>query len=69
MSIELLPPTPKYPKEYHVRPNYCTCHPETCCCNDWAVHAPDGSKVDTFFYKQAAVDHAEWRNRNAKEGK
>ena len=28
MSIELLPPDPQYPNAYHVRSNYCRCHPD-----------------------------------------
>ena len=54
MSIELLPPTPKYPNSYHVRTNYCQCHPETCCCNDWAVHDHNGEKHSTYFYRKDA---------------
>lgn len=65
MSIELLPPDKTYPATYHVRPNHCTCHPETCCCNDWAVYAPNGTKVATFYYKTVAKGHAEWLNLNA----
>jgi len=47
MSIELLPPDPVYPAGYHVRPNYCRCHPETCCCSNYAVHDKAGAKVTT----------------------
>ena len=54
MSIELLPPDPQYPSGYHVRTNYCRCHPETCCCNDWAVHGPDGEKHSTHFHEETA---------------
>lgn len=49
MSIELLPPDPVYPNACHVRSNFCRCHPETCCCNDWAVHGPDEVKHSTHF--------------------
>lgn len=37
--------------KYEVRPNHCNCHPETCCCNDWAIYAPDGAKHTTYFNK------------------
>lgn len=62
MSTELLPSTPKYKKEWHVRKNYCQCHPETCCCNDWAVHKPDGEKCTTFFNHKDAVNYADLMN-------
>lgn len=40
---------------YEVKPNYCNCHPETCCCNDWAViDATDGMPYDTFFDQRKA---------------
>jgi hypothetical protein len=42
------------PKKYEVARNRCNCHPETCCCNDWAVYAPGGEKWDTFFKKENA---------------
>lgn len=54
MSIELLPPDLVYPRQFHVRPNYCKCHPETCCCGYLAVHDPDGDKVATFNHKDDA---------------
>jgi hypothetical protein len=63
MSIELLPPTPIYDKKYHVRINFCDCHPETCCCNDWAVHTPDGEKEITFYKKNDAQDWADFKNK------
>lgn len=39
---------------YQVRPNFCNCHPETCCCNNWAIYRQDGSKFSTFFDKADA---------------
>ena len=54
MSIELLPPDPTYPRTFHVRPNYCRCHPETCGCNDWALFDPDGKRVTTFYHEEDA---------------
>jgi hypothetical protein len=66
MSIELLPPTPKYPAKWHVRSNHCNCHPETCCCDDWAVHDQNGEKRITFFHKKDAQDWAEFKNARQK---
>lgn len=63
MSIELLPPTKTYPAKYHVRQNFCRCHPETCCCDDWAVHLPSGKKYTTHNSKEVAADLAEWLNK------
>jgi hypothetical protein len=38
------------PKKYIVDFNSCRCHPETCCCKDWAIW--EGSKkVETFTEK------------------
>jgi len=55
MSIELLPPSEKKNTgKYHVKPNWCGCHPETCCCNDWVLNDPKGEKVTTFFNKSDA---------------
>jgi hypothetical protein len=62
MSIELLPPDKKYPKKFHVRVNYCKCHPETCCCNDWAVFDPNGKKHSTFFAEDTAHEVADALN-------
>ncbi len=54
MSMELLPPDPKYPRRFHVRQNYCRCHPESCGCDDWAIYDPNGEKVTTFHNKNDA---------------
>lgn len=62
MSIELLPPTKTYPAAYHVRQNWCRCHPETCCCRDFAVHAPNGDKHSTHNSEEDAKAIAEWQN-------
>lgn len=48
MSIELASADPTRPRRFHVRPNFCRCHAETCSHNDWAVHDPNGEKVTTF---------------------
>lgn len=26
------------PNGYAVYPNYCQCHPETCCCSPWVIY-------------------------------
>ena len=39
---------------YEVRFNSCGCHPETCCCNDWAIFSTDGKKHSTHFTRQLA---------------
>jgi hypothetical protein len=65
MSIELLPPDKKHPNEYHVRPNYCRCHPETCCCDPWAVFDGNGEKWETFWDKTIAERVAKSLNAGA----
>jgi hypothetical protein len=63
MSVELLPADRKASKGFEVRPNRCNCHPETCCCNDWAVYGPDGTKVrPTFFHEEDADEYAADQN-------
>lgn len=62
MSLEYLPWTPPTPDAYHVKTNYCRCHPETCCCDDWAVYGPDGEKRSTHFHKETAELVAEALN-------
>jgi hypothetical protein len=42
---------------FTVRPNQCSCHPETCGCNPWAVFI-DGRKDLTFFHEQDATIYA-----------
>lgn len=64
MSIELASSDQEYPNEYHVRPNWCNCHPETCCCNDWAVHAPNGDKHSTYRHEEIAEEIADLLNRS-----
>ena len=63
MSIELLPPAEKHPDKWHVRSNQCNCHPETCCCNPWAVCAPDGKKQATYFNKGDAEEFARFKEQ------
>lgn len=63
MSIELLPPTPIWPSEYHVRPNHCNCHVETCNCDDWAVYC-GAVKGLTFNRKEDAVEWANFKNKD-----
>jgi len=63
VSIELcLPLDNKIRGIYHVAPNYCQCHPETCCCNYWRLNDPNGEKVTTFYNKVDAESLAEKLN-------
>jgi hypothetical protein len=54
------------PKRYTVEMNRCSCHPETCCCNDWAVY-DKGKKVTTFFEKESADLFCEYLNKEDNE--
>lgn len=47
---------------YTVKINYCTCHPETCCCNKWVVIDTNGEKHSTYFHKNTAQEVAEALN-------
>lgn len=53
---------------YTVGPNPCDCHPETCCCLDWAVFAPDGKKHSTQFTRRTADEIAAALNRPTAKG-
>jgi len=46
---------------FEVKRNLCNCHPETCCCNDWAIFK-SGIKHSTYFNKRVAEDVAEALN-------
>ena len=49
---------------YKATGNTCDCHPETCCCKDWAVF--DGNKKhSTYFDKATAVQVAESLNKSS----
>lgn len=52
----------KIKEKYQVKSNYCNCHPETCCCNDWAVYSADGEKHSTHFKREVAELVAEALN-------
>jgi hypothetical protein len=52
---------------YRVEVNYCRCHPETCCCNDWRIVDSKGDKVSTHFLKEDADRLADLLNSAAKE--
>ena len=68
MSIELLPPDPVCPKgQYHVRKNYCQCHPETCCYNDWAVFEPSDEKHTSHFHRDVTETFAKLLNREMEQ--
>lgn len=51
-----------YPSLYHVAYNRCRCHPETCCCNDYAVIKPSGTTLMTTMHHSVAVEVAEALN-------
>ncbi len=51
------------PPKWVVKPNRCNCHPETCCCDDWAVYSPSGEKELTFFNKHHADEWVEFKNK------
>lgn len=60
MTIELCSPAPKWSADrFHVRPNRCDCHPETCGCNPWVVHGPDGQRHSSYYAKETADSIAE----------
>ena len=50
--------------EYQVKPNWCRCHPETCCCDHWAIVNPDGSKHSTHYAKEHADEYCQLMNAN-----
>lgn len=35
--------------EYKVVSNWCNCHPETCCCSDYAIVNEQGEKITTVY--------------------
>lgn len=50
--------------DYEVERNNCRCHPETCCCDDWAIISPTGEKHSTYFHKSTAEEIAALLNQN-----
>lgn len=50
-------------KLYTFGPNYCDCHPETCCCDKWAIYKPNGEKYVTVYMKATAEDLTEALNK------
>jgi hypothetical protein len=48
--------------DYRVVPNWCNCHPETCCCNDWAIVTNRDTKHSTHFDQTQAINIAEALN-------
>lgn len=48
----------KMTARYTVCRNRCQCHPETCCCNDWAVCTSDGVTHATYYKKETADEVA-----------
>ena len=53
----------KVMKNYSVQRTYCTCHPETCGCDDREVVDKSGDKVCSFFHKSEADNLADTLNR------
>lgn len=53
--------TPKKPV-FSVRRNSCDCHPETCCCDKWAIYQ-DEKKITTIFSKETARNIVESLNK------
>lgn len=47
---------------WSVEPNYCDCHPETCCCNPWVLLTPESIKHSSYFKKSEALEVAEAMN-------
>jgi hypothetical protein len=39
---------------YYVERNYCNCHPETCCCNGYAIYSNTDEKIGSYFSKKDA---------------
>lgn len=39
---------------YKVVPNWCNCHPETCCCNSWKIVNENDEKHSTHYSKDKA---------------
>lgn len=47
--------------EYKVVRTNCTCHPETCCCDDWTI-TKNGEKFTTCYLKATAEQIAKALN-------
>ena len=50
------------PVHYTVGVNHCNCHPETCCCDAWAVFGRAGKKHSTHFVRSTAEQTADALN-------
>lgn len=50
-------------KTYSVKMNRCSCHPETCCCDDWVVVDSNGERFGTYFRETDAKETAVYLNR------
>lgn len=56
---------------YSVQPNRCTCHPETCCCDPWAVQDRHAKKHSTHYEKataQLVADALNGKNLRQQDG-
>lgn len=51
--------------KFHYEKNYCSCHPETCCCHDFKImHGKE--KVATAFDEEKAKKLVELLNKESK---
>lgn len=50
---------------YTVGRNHCDCHPETCCCDPWAIFGRGGKKHSTHFARSTADEIAAALNKSA----
>ena len=46
-----MPKATRYLNAYVVKPNWCRCHPETCCCDDWAIY--DGDELYSTYFRES----------------
>lgn len=51
---------------YHVDVNRCKCHPETCCCNDWAIFDKDGKRHSAHHTEKLANEFCDLLNLREK---
>jgi hypothetical protein len=48
--------------KYYYERNFCSCHPETCCCHNYKIMF-DKTKVATAFDEEAAKDTVDKLNK------
>lgn len=55
-------------KRYIIRPNWCNCHPETCCCDDYVIwDTKKNKKLMTIFNLSTAEHVIKKLNKKAKK--